>query len=348
MKNKLHALGFCLSWLLGLWSNTALGDALPLILEVETKNAVASPLPGVVVSVNGKKLGVSDSLGRLPLRLPLGEYRLEGYIPGAYRSEPLDLKLTSQEKPVQVELLLNQPDLSLEWSALRHSSVIAEKFKSSFLEIRDRARRVLPILELESLELINERTGRRRDLRDYWILRKGRLHSTEEANLALSEIFSEIEDIAKLEIRVRIKGFERERIGTERYFLVGRNTLRINLRSGSSGVPGELTNIQLRYRPLIPHPEGILRFSVTTDTQGVAMLDNLPFGWYELERISGQLDERWSWRWSIRLDRPMEVSLQPETWQEIAKGNKPVQSKLGKIKPKWLAWMQGAERDEVK
>lgn len=276
-----------------------------------TLNEVASPLPTAVVEINGRRAGVSDSLGRFYAELQPGKYSVSAYIPGFQRGtttfEFSDLPVTQY-----VEVLLNEPDVSAVISGMGVNDVLPEKITEFTVELRDRTERPLPIQAVESIYIIDTEKNVRHDVRDYFILSDGKISVDESALISLRRILEGVRSLLKFSIRTKVDGFSPAIIEVERNFYVGRYTLLGKIVSTRGAVLNESIALRLDYRAVtMPTSLPVETYAIRTNADGSFRLENMPFGYYQVRRAQGTFHENSLWDWNIQLFGDTQCSLHP-------------------------------------
>jgi hypothetical protein len=287
----------------------------------ETKNEVASPLPGVVVEINGKLKAVSDALGRAYTKLPPGDHHAIAYIPGFQRGEVRFAIPESGRVSNPFEILLLESDVELRVLGLKHKGVLPAKTSALALEMRNRAGKLLPIKEVILITLEDPVRGLNVDLSDFFVFDRGRLRAHEESMRALREILAKTRERVNIRIRAKVEGHEKNIVEAEAGLWMGRYTIKGKLRDAKLQIAnGE--RLQIRARPIHWFPGAELIWTPSLGRDGSFELIDIPFTRLEIKRHIK--DENQVWAWWVESYGNTKVELRPETLASIRARQSPV------------------------
>ncbi len=288
---------------------------------VWTFNEVASPLPSATVAIDGRKAGVSDSLGRFYTKLDPGEYEIEAYVPGFQRAKK-KIRMTTRPVTHHVELLLNQPDVDIQVSSISAEMRLPHDFSSFDVRLLRRDGSEIKINSVEWVYLTDMNKNVTKDVRDYFLLNQGRLFVDKPSIISLQEQIYKMRSMVKLNIRANVENFSKPVIEVERYFYIGRYKLKGKLLT-SNGRPHSKQTLRIAYRPIriIPNVPGI-EYKVDTDNKGRFFLPEMPFGQYQISRVGNDGFQSRLWNWTFHVFGDTEIELTPRSLAEL-RNNEP-------------------------
>ena len=292
---------------------------------IEVKNEMASPFAGAYVEVDGKRIGISDELGRAYASLAPGDHDILAYIPG-FQYGRATVKVPEGGRIADgVEVLLARPDLEMKVSAVERAAILSEKAGALWVELRDRKRALVAIDEVIDFALFDLNAEETTDLTRFFLLEKGRLRLHPESVAALRIVLAKPRDHVQLRLRARVRDFEKRVVDVECELVIGRYVLsgRVLAPAGKAGANRSLT-LRVRVVPDRWVPGLKTDFYVTTPADGSFRLVDMPFGRIEIASEYHASDPTHFWSWWVESFGPARVELRPESLEEMRAGKSPL------------------------
>ena len=289
-------------------------------VTIRTLNEVASPFAGVVVEINGRRAGVTDRRGQLPLQLPVGKYRVQAFIPGFQRGDAA-FSIESPQTRGLVEVQLDRPDIEIRVLPSRKGKVLPADFDRFAIQLFDRDGRELKIDEINWLQLQDNYSKEIYDISSYLLVQpNGSLRADQPAIKALRKVFARPRAVLKLRISAELANFEKRHVELERWLLIGRYSLRGRVIPPPYKRDLATGNLVLRahYRAIEPLRGVPFTFTVATDDRGRFALRNLPFGYLRLQAVDGaERSASHDWQWRVKVFGNSSVQLMPQSIAEL-------------------------------